>query len=347
MRRAVLSLAAALPLVVAACGAAQERPPASAGGPGGPVTVEDCAGEDVTFDRVPERVVTVDGYAAQTLVRLGLADRIVGTGFPAPFSVDDAPYADQLAAIPVLSDKPPVTEVVAAQRPDVVVTAFSAFGGPAGSPKDADLATMGAKGLAACMPGATTMGGGTGAKEPAPALTDLDPTYDFVRKLGAVFDVRDRAEQLVSELEARAAAVADGAGPRNPPRVLVLQDNPVAGQPIQTSGANTIAHALITMAGGQSLFTDISSMHAEISPEEVVQRDPEVIWVITDYSFAKVKGPELVAAVRDNPLLATTTAAREGRVVSTSQYLVSFPSPLNLDGLEQLASALRAGRGDG
>ncbi|ANZ43163.1 hypothetical protein BBK82_31355 [Lentzea guizhouensis] len=272
-------------------------------------------------------MVTLDGYAAQTLVRLGVADRIVGTGFPAPFSADTAPYEEQLAKIPVLAERVPVTEIVAAQQPDLVLTSFESFGGPPGSPKEADLVTMNTKGLTSCLRGSK-----------AAALTDLAPTYEYVRKLGAVFRVSDRAERLVAELEGRAKAVAAKASGSK--KVLVLQDNPVAGQPLQTSGAGTIAHAVITMAGGRSIFSDVSSMHAEISPEEVVQRDPEVVWVITDYTFAKLKGQELVAAVKANPLLANTTAGKQGKIISTSQYLVSFPSPLNVDGLEQLAAAL-------
>ncbi|SDF43018.1 iron complex transport system substrate-binding protein [Lentzea fradiae] len=326
MKRTVLVLAVVLPLT--ACGTANPSPTSVASGQ---ITVKDCAGKDVTFDKVPERVVTLDGYAAQTLVRLGVADRVVGTGFPAPFGADSAPHAERLARIPVLAERVPVNEVVAAQQPDLVLTSFESFGGPPGSPKEADLVTMGAKGLTSCLKGSSEG-----------PLTDLSPTYEYVRKLGAVFGVRDRAEQLVAELEGRAQAVAAKVtGDR--PKVLVLQDNPVAGQPLRTSGAGTIAHALISMAGGQSVFSDVSSMHAEISPEEVVRRDPEVVWVITDYTFAKLKGQELVAAVRTNPLLAGTTAGRQSKVVSTSQYLVSFPSPLNLDGLEQLANALHAG----
>ncbi|MFD5830990.1 ABC transporter substrate-binding protein [Lentzea sp. NPDC060358] len=321
-RRTALVLAAVLAL--AACGTARPSP-----APGGPISVKDCAGKEVTFDRPPQRVVTLDGYAAQTLVRLGVADKIVGTGFPAPFGVDTPAHRERLAAIPVLAERVPVTEVVAARQPDLVLTSFESFGGPSGSPKDADLVTMKAKGLTSCLRG----------KEGA--LTDLAPTYEYVRKLGAVFGVPDRAEKLVAELETRAQSAGKPSGAK--PKVLVLQDNPVAGRPLQTSGAGTIAHALITMAGGESVFSDVSSMHAEISPEEVVQRDPQVVWVITDYTFAKLKGQELVAAVRANPLLANTTAGRQGRIVSTSQFLVSFPSPLNVDGLEQLATALRAG----
>lgn len=338
LRRLMLGLAAALPLVAAtACGG--ETPPAAPVAGARPVMVKDCAGKDVALAKPPERVVTLDGYAAQTLIRLGLAGKIVGTGFPAPFAADSEPYRSELAKIPVLGEQVPVTEVAAAQGPDLVLTAFSTFGGPPGSPKDADLATMKAAGLAACMPG----GMDTSGSDSSQALTDLSPTYDYLRKLGKVFGVPDRAEKLIAALEARALVVTANTTAGAKPRVLVLQDNPVAGQPIKTSGRGTIAHALISMAGGQSLFADVSSMHADISPEQVVQRDPQIIWVITDYTFAKAKGQALVEQVKSNPLLAGTTAARQGKIFSTSQYLVSFPSPLNLDGLEQLATDLHAG----
>ncbi|GAA2839881.1 ABC transporter substrate-binding protein [Nonomuraea rubra] len=322
MRRLTLCLVAVLPLAAAGCGG-----DAGSVATGSSIVVKDCAGKDVTFSGPPAKVVTLDGYAAQTMARLGLSGKIVGTGYPAPFTVDTSPYKEDLAKVPVLAERVPVTEVVAAQRPDLVLTAFSAFGGPPGSPKDADLATMNAKGLAACMPGGNTASG-------------LAPTYDYIRKLGTVFGVQDRADQLIAELRARQDAVSTGGAK---PRVMIVQDNPVAGQPIKTSGNGTIAHAMLTLAGGENLFPDVSAMHADVSPEQVVKRDPQVIWVITDYTFAKAKGQELVDQVKRNPLLAETTAVKQGRVISTSQYLVSFPSPLNLDGLEQLAAGLREG----
>ncbi|MEV5889119.1 ABC transporter substrate-binding protein [Nonomuraea fuscirosea] len=333
MRRLTLCLVAVLPLTAAACGA-EARQPATASS----IVVKDCAGKDVTFSEPPAKVVTLDGYAAQTMARLGLTGKIVGTGFPAPFAADTSPYKEELAKIPVLAERVPVTEVVAAQRPDLVLTAFSAFGGPSGSPKDTDLATMNAKGLAACMPGGGLARAGGTPSGPAPA--DLAPIYDYIRKLGTVFGVQDRAGKLIAELRARQDAVRTGGAK---PRVMIVQDNPVAGQPIKTSGNGTIAHALLVLAGGENLFPDVSAMHADVSPEQVVKRDPQVVWVITDYTFAKAKGQELVDQVKQNPLLAGTTAVKQGRVISTSQYLVSFPSPLNLDGLEQLAAGLREG----
>lgn len=327
-------------VVLAGCGSASTPSPVASSAQ---VTVRDCHRSEVTFSETPRRVVTLDGYAAQVLARLGLADRIVGTGYPAPFGVEKEPYRHELNRVPVLSSTVLTTEAVAAQRPDLVLTGFSAFGGPPGSPKDSDLQTMGTRGLAACMPGDMSGMSGMSGGMSGPPLQDLSSTYEFLLKLGKVFRVEDRAQKVVADLRAREKAVVARAGSGRKPRVLVLQDNPVGGQPVKTSGTGTIAHALIGEAGGQDIFSDVTSMHADVSPETVVQRDPEIIWVITDYTFARVKGPELVRQVKANPLLASTTALKEGRVVSTSQYLVSFPTPLNLDGLEQLAADLRAG----
>ena len=327
-RSAALGAAAVMFLAsLSACGGATDDAPATSAGPA--VTVQDCTGKTVTVAADPRRVVTLDGYAAQAMARLGLSDRIVGTGFPAPFAVDQGPLKAELGRIPVVAPQVPSTELVAAQRPDLVLTAFSAFGGAPGSPKDSDLATLGVPGIAGCVRSGK--------------LNDLEPTYAFLRKLGTVFRVPQRAEQLVGELQAREKAVAAKAPQGAKPRVMVLVDNPVAGQPVPTSGATTIANALIVKAGGVNVFGDVTTMHANVSPEQVVQRDPEVIWVITDYSFAKVKGQALVDQVKTNPLLAATSAAKNGRILATSQFLVAFPSPLNLDGLEQLSAGLTAG----
>ncbi|GLZ01135.1 ABC transporter substrate-binding protein [Actinoplanes sp. NBRC 103695] len=313
--------AAMLLLALTGCGGT--APAASEAG----VTVTDCAGKNVTFPQAPRRVVVLDGYAAQSMVRLGLGDRITAVGFTKPFSVEKGPIKAELARLTVLTaDSMPTTELVAAQRPDLVLTSASTFGGAPGSPKESDLSTMDAKGLAACVPGGP--------------LTTLAPTYDFLLRIGKVFRVETRAEQLVAELKTREQAVTAKAGAGPKPTVLILPDNPVAGQPVPTSSPSTIPSAVVTAAGGQNVFADVTGTRVQVSPEKIVERDPQIIVVVTDYSFAKLKGQALVDSIRANPLLANTSAVRSGRVLSVSQYLTQFPSPLNVDALEQVAAGL-------
>jgi iron complex transport system substrate-binding protein len=315
--------AAAGLLVITGCGTATPPPV----GGGAVITIKDCQGKDITFGEAPKRAVTIDGWAAQAMARLGLADRIVGTGFTGPVKAEKEPFRGQLATVPVITDKLPSTESVAALAPDVVLTGFSAFGGAPGTPKDADLATMNAPGVAAC----------TNPK--AGPMTDLSPTYEYLTRIGQVFRVNERAGQVIAELKSREDAVrAKATGPR--PRILALADNPVAGQPVKALGGSTPANALIQIAGGDNVFDDVTSMHADVSPEKIAALDPEVIWVVMDFSFAKTTGQQLVDQISANPLLATTAAVRDRRILATSQYAVGFPTPLNIDGLEQLAAGL-------
>ncbi|GAB3470027.1 ABC transporter substrate-binding protein [Actinophytocola sediminis] len=309
---------------VSGCGA---PPPAATTG-GAAITVQDCQGDDVAFAEPPRRVVAIDGWAAQAMAHLGLTDRLVGIGFTGPLTAEPEPLRGDLAKVPVLSaDTVPVTETIAATRPDAVITGFPGFGGPPGSPRDADLATMGANGIAACLPA-------------GPVMSDLTATYEFLTTLGTVFGVSDRADTLIAELRARTEAVADLAGDGPRPRVLALADNPVAGQPVKALGGGTISNAVIELAGGDNIFADVTAMHADVSPEKVAELDPEVIWVVTDFSFARTTGRELVDSIRNNPLLASTTAVERGRILATSQYLVGMPTPLNVDGLERFAAEL-------
>lgn len=317
-------LAALLVSLTVSCSTAPASPAAREQGT---VTVQDCQGEDITFTSTPARAVTLDGWAAQAMARLGLTDRIVGTGFTGPLAVEKEPYRGALAKVPVISDKVPGTESVAALRPDVVLTSFASFGGGSG-PKDADLVTMGAPGIAGCIADRTR------------PMTDLSVTYDYLDRLGKVFRVEDRATALITELKGREAAVRAKTSSGARPRVMALADNPVAGQPVKALGGSTPVNALIELAGGTNVFSEVDGMHADVSPEKIAELDPQVIWVVTDFSFAKAKGQELVGQIRANPFLATTSGARDGRIVSSSQYVVGFPSALNLDGLEQLAREL-------
>ncbi|TCO60600.1 ABC transporter substrate-binding protein [Actinocrispum wychmicini] len=306
---------------VAGCGTASSQPSA------GSVTVKDCQGKDITFAAVPARAVTIDGWAAQVMARLGLADRIVGTGFAGPVRAEQEPFRGQLATVPVITDKIPSTESVAALAPDVVLTGFPDFGGPPGTPTEADLAAMKAPGVAACV------------NTKAGPMTDLSAMYDYLARVGRVFQVADRADQVIRELKAREDTVRAKAGPRT--RVLALADNPVVGQPVKALGGATPVNALIHLAGGVNVFDEVPSMHADVSPEKIAALDPQVIWVVTDLSFAKATGRELVDQISANPLLATTSAVRDRRILSTSQYVVGFPTPLTIDGLEQIAAGLR------
>lgn len=185
---------------------------------------------------MPARVVAIDGYAVQTMVRLGLIDRIVGTGFPAPFTVDAPAYRERLAEVPVAGDRGPAMEQVAALDPDMVLTSYTDFD------TDMNLATLGVPGIAGCMPSGKNAG----------TVTGLTLTYHYIRKIGMVFRVQDRAEALITELKERERAVAARIGNESKPRMLILVDNPVPVRSAEHTGGDHDAGPAGCPAPGRS-----------------------------------------------------------------------------------------------
>ncbi|MFC7041373.1 hypothetical protein ACFQKO_60850, partial [Nonomuraea rubra] len=79
-RLLALAMAAVTLTACSQAPAAQETRQAAAPQPGFPVTVENC-GRELTFDQPPSKVVTGYHPSLETLLALGLGDRIAGRTF--------------------------------------------------------------------------------------------------------------------------------------------------------------------------------------------------------------------------------------------------------------------------
>ncbi len=112
----VLVTAAAL---LAGCGASEVVPEASASSTGEgatayPLTLQNC-GREITVDKAPSRVVSLDQDSTEILLSLGLQDRMVGTASWTDPVLDT--LADANAAVPRLSDNAPSYESFSAPTP--------------------------------------------------------------------------------------------------------------------------------------------------------------------------------------------------------------------------------------
>jgi iron complex transport system substrate-binding protein len=291
-----------------------------------PVTLTGCSGQPLTFDHVPEWIVTLDAYAAEFVIDLGFGDRIVGTGYPYPDAQIPDDLRDDYAAIPVLADLVPSREAIAAAQPDLVLTAYSAlFGIDEGFVDPDDVRALGAVPFASCWDAATT------------TVSDIEFTYAFFDELGQILRVPDRAEGIVAGLRERQASIVERYAGESPTRVFADATDPNDGQPIPTWGGASLPNGIMTLAGCTNIFGDVDDDGVVPSAEEVAARDPEVLIIVSD--FSTLTSEELIAAIQANNVLSGTTAARDGRFVVVSHVLVGGPSPRNLDAVEALAAA--------
>ena len=248
-----------------------------------PVTLPDCSGQPVTFDHVPERIVTLDAYAAEFVIDLGFGDRIVGTGYPYPDAQIPDDLRDDYTAIPVLADLVPSRggdrRRPTRSRPDRLlrpvrdrrrvrgIRTMSALSEPSRLPHAGDSATT--------------------------TVSDIEFTYTFFEELGQILGVPDRADGIVTDLRDRQASIVSRYAGETPTRVFADATDPNDGQPIPTWGGASLPNGIMTLAGCTNIFGDVDDDGVVPSAEEVAARDPEVLIIVSD--FSTLTGDELIA----------------------------------------------------
>ncbi|UBU09341.1 ABC transporter substrate-binding protein [Nonomuraea gerenzanensis] len=305
-RLLALALAA---VTLTACGQApaaqQAQPSAAAPQAGFPVTIENC-GRKLTFDRPPAKVVTGYHPSLETLLALGLGDRIAGRTYFGESAFLPG-QKEQYDRIPQISETImlPQKEVMLAQGADFVLdNAMASFDAAGGYATVAELDAAGSP---------VYILGGWCSPEETLQYT-LDETFTDIQNLGRIFGVPDRAEQLVSQLRGSLADVKQRVGGRTPVKVLATDGGK---GPVNAYGGSGITDQLITAAGGENVLKDVKGDYTEVSVERVSAAQPEAV-LVSDYATLRgedmpsspAKAEETFAIARNSP------AAKEKRYLA-------------------------------
>lgn len=294
-----------------------------------PVTITNYnyAGEPVTYtyEKAPEKVIAVYQGCIETMIALGLEDHVLASygldnevkdewkdGF-ARMNYDETVFA-------------PDKETVTLLEPDMIFSWGSYFG----EKKLGDVAAWNEKGVGTYM-NSNTVPGGT---------RTLENEYTDILNIGKIFDVEDRAQALVDEMKAQVEATLAAAQGQEPVRVAVVE--PTASGTITNYGADSLAGDMVTALGGELARPDGSDM----GKEDLVACDPDVIFVV--YMAYAGDDPDAVraeqlAAIQDDPALASLSAVQSGRVHLIMLGDMYASGPRTIDGLKTLAQGMYPG----
>lgn len=307
-------------LASSACGLGASEQSAAGGSGPYPLTVENC-GAAVTLDAAPERVVLLKSAAVPYLAELGVLDRVTARAGEYPRDYyDDATWA-ALERIPALTRRTDTSghtlvskEVVIEQEPDLVL----------GEVDNLSRDTLGDVGIPLL-------------EEPAMCADGLDePGFDDIADqmalYGRVFDRTEQAEAASAEIAQRVAELT--AEPPTRRRTAAVLYPTVGGGVTYAYGTRSMAHPILEAAGLDNVFADTDERVFEVTPEELVGRDPDVLVLL----HAAGDPDEVADAVRLLPGAEGMTAVREGDLMSLLFNYVEPPTPLALDGLERIRS---------
>ena len=285
-----------------------------------PVTVDNC-GTSVTVTQPPSGVVTIKSTPTETMLALGLGDRIVGEAY------QDGPvpdrWADAAAGIPVLSDTVPGQESVLALDPDLVYAGWesnvSADGGVG------DRATLAGLGI-----GTYVSPSACKEKDYQPDPLTFDDVFSEITEVGDLFGVPDKASALVASEKSDLAAITPVSG------VSAFwwssgNDTPYAGAGI---GAPQL---VMSTAGVTNILAGVHDTWTSAGWEQVVAADPDVI-VLVDASWNTYD--HKVQVLESNPALSQLTAVKEKRFVRLP-FAATEAGVRNVEAAASLAQQVR------
>lgn len=323
-----LCLAATVTITLSGCGADVE----SSGDPkSAAVTLTNC-GKKVTYDKVPERVVTNDVGITELMFALGLEDRMAGFAMPDDKGdLSAVPWKDGYDKVKWLSKDQLTKENVLDARADLVFAGWNY-----GFREDSGFTPAALKKLGvpsyvlteSCRNGRSDTSRGI--------MPPLEALYTDLTNLGKLFGVEKRAATLIAGFKERIAAVRAKA-PRGNDRPKVFLYDSGQDQPF-TSGRFAAPEQIISEAGGTNVMHDLADSWTSVGWESVVERDPDVI-VICDYGdvSAEQKKKFLLSYA---PL--RNVSAVKNRRIFVLDYVDLVESPRNPSAIERLGTYLRS-----
>jgi iron complex transport system substrate-binding protein len=300
-----------------------------------PLAIENC-GHTVTIDAPPQRAVSLNQGSTEILLSLGLADRMVGT------ATWTDPVRENLAAenekVPRLADNNPSFEVVLDTEPDFVSASFGGTLGEGGVASPEQFEQLGVPSYLSPTDCDGKDDNSVNSDGNRTESLTMDSVYKEIRDLAAIFDVAERGEEFVAELEQRyetAAGEIDASGVSLAYWFADTSTPYVAG----CCGSSGI---ITNSVGAENVFDDTTNEWPQVSWESILDRDPTAL-VLGDLSRRSIAGDALDSKIE---FLESNSVTQRLTAVQNKRYIVvngadMNPSIRTIDGIEKVADALR------
>ncbi len=269
-----------------------------------PLVTKDDLGRSVTIPAEPARIVVMLPSATETLCAIDACDKIVATD-------DYSNWPPEAAKKPKAGGLyNPNVELIASFEPDLVIS--SKYG------KLTEALTK------------------LGITVYAINTQTYDDIFSTARKLGLLVNREAQAEALVARINQQVYALetaAAKAGDR-PSVYYEIDATPY------TVGPNSFIGTLIDKARGRNIIPAKLGLFPKISPELVVEKNPQVI-ILGDAPYGVT-----AAKIAARPGWSGIRAVKEGRVCELSKAqtdVVHRPGPRVAEGLEVLINCIHPG----
>ncbi|WP_042474066.1 ABC transporter substrate-binding protein [Bacillus ndiopicus] len=250
-------LAAAL--LLTACGTKEETPNNTQQSTGnseqaaqeGPYTVTDDRGIEVSFDHIPETIVSLQPSNTEILFSLGAGDKIIG-------ATDYDNYPEEALNIERVSDSITINgERIIELNPDVVI-AYTAG-------DSVQVEQLEAAGLKVFV---------------IQSAASFDDVYGDIIQLSQVMGVEEKGEKIVEEIKQQIANVQEKTAALDEKKKVYFEIAPAPDT--WSAGKGTFQQEVLTAAGVENVFAEQESWF-KVAEEDVIKINPTVILTTVNY----------------------------------------------------------------
>lgn len=264
------------------------------------IALTDMAGREVTLDAPAEKVIALSPADAEILYAIGAGDKLVGRGA----YVD---YPAEVQNVPaVASGAETNLEQIISLAPQVVIMSTMA------QTKE-QVQMLEDAGIKVVVSDAQTIAG----------------VYEAIEMIGTLVGHEEEAASLVEEMQSAFDVLREDA--KDTGKTVYFEVSPLAFG-LWTAGNNTFMDEVAALCGVKNLFSDVEGW-AEVSQEQVIQRNPDYIVTI---SMAMPDQPDPAEEIASREGWAEITAVKEGKVLKVTGDTLTRPGPRLVEGAQAL-----------
>lgn len=265
-------------------------------------TVTDDSGKEITFDKVPETVVSLQPSNTEILYALGVGNKVIG-------ATDFDNYPEEAKDVERVSDSMTInSEKIISLKPDVII-AYTIGDEAALKPlEDAGIPIFIIK-----------------------SAVTFDDVYSDIDQIAKVMGVTDKGEDLVKNIKKQIKDVEEKVASVDSKEKTYFEISP--SPEIYTAGAETFQQEILASAGIENIFSDQKGW-AKIADEEVVKRNPDAI--ITTVGYVDNAADE----IKSRKGWKDVSAVKEDQVYQLSEDVMSRPGPRIGEAVELTAKTI-------
>ncbi|HWK24263.1 MAG TPA: helical backbone metal receptor [Ureibacillus sp.] len=268
----------------------------------GPYTVVDDRGVEVTFDEVPESIISLQPSNTEILFELGVGDQIIG-------ATDYDKYPEEALEIERVSTSMQVnTERVIELQPDVVFAYSTA--------EEAQIEQLESAGLKVFV---------------IQSASSIDDVYGDIEQIADVLKVEEKSDESIAAIKKQIATVQEKTASINEKKKVYFEISP--SPDIWSIGSGTFQQELIEAAGVENLYADQQGWFS-VTEEDLITRNPEAIITTVNY------GNDPKGEILSRKGWSNITAIKNEEIYVLNADILDRPGPRIGEAIELMASTI-------